>query len=59
MEVQELWVNLRVVSSEDGWLGWGEPEEGGWEAEEEEWSSTPETWMVTLELAFPLQGFGI
>ena len=31
MEVQELWVNPRVVSPEDGWLGQGEPEEGGQE----------------------------
>ena len=57
MEVQRLWVNPRVVSPEDGWLGWGKPEEGGQEAEVEEWSSTPETQMVMLGLAFPLQGF--
>ena len=59
MEVQGLWVDPRVVSPEDGWLGRGEPEEGGWEVEEEEWSLTPETWMVTSGLAFPLQVFGM
>ena len=59
MEVQGLWVNSRVVSPEDGWLGWGEREEGGGEVEEEEQSLTLETWMVMLELAFQLQGFGM
>ena len=59
MEVQGLWVNPRVVSPEGGWLGQGEPEEGGREVEEEERSSTPETWMVTSGLAFPLQVFGM
>ena len=59
MEVQGLWVNLRVVSPEGGWLGQGKPQEGGWEVEEEEWSSTPETRMVTSGLAFLLQGFGM
>ena len=46
MEVQGLWVNLRVVSPEDGWLGQGKPEEGGREVEEKEQSSTLETWMM-------------
>ena len=49
----------RVVSSEGGWLGWGEPEEGGREVEEEERSSTLKTQMVTSGLAFLLQGFGM
>ena len=53
------WMNPRVVSPGDGWLGWEEPEEGGWEMEEGEWSLTLETWMVMLELAFQLQGFGM
>ena len=37
------WMNPRVVSPGDGWLGWEEPEEGGWEMEEGEWSLTLET----------------
>ena len=53
-----LWVNLRVVSPEDGWLGQDEPGEEGWKTEEEGQSSTLETQMVMSGLAFLLQKVG-
>ena len=58
MGVPVLWVNLRVVSPEDGWLGQDKPEKKGWKMEEEGQSSTLETQMVTSGLAFPLQKVG-
>ena len=56
--VPVLWINLRVVSPEDGWLGQDEPKEEGWKMEEEGWSSTLETRIVTSGLAFLLQKVG-
>ena len=56
--VPVLWVNPRVVSPEDGWLGQDEPEEESWKMEEEGQSLTLETWIVTFGLAFLLQKVG-